>query len=148
MATNSTLHSPADIVAYLLAELGVGSQPTDNTSWPVFVSGEPDTPDNCITVYDTEGNDHGRNMVTSEAMGHKGIQVRVRGANHQTGFVKADLISSYLEEIYDRTVSVDGTAYTVHCFTGIGDVLSLGRDTPQGSRRLFTLNALVDVKQA
>lgn len=148
MATNELLHSPADVVAYLLAELGVGSQPSASAAWPVFVSGEPDTPDNCITVYDTDGNDHGRNMVTGEIMGHRGVQIRVRSTTHQVGYLRADLISETLAEIYDRTVSISGTAYTVHCFTGIGDVISIGRDRPQGSRRVFTLNALVDLKQA
>lgn len=147
MPTNSLTNSPADIVAYLLAELGAGSLPTANTSWPIYAGGEPDLPDNCITVYDTEGSDHGRNMVTGEVMGHQGIQIRVRANTHNVGWARADLLSSYLADVRQRTVSISGVAYTVACFARIGDVIAIGRDRPQGSRRVFTLNALVDVKQ-
>lgn len=150
----STLpHSQADIVAQLLIRDSIGADPDVSPlgSWPVYVSGEPNTPDNCLTVYDTAGVDDGSSMIDGELFAHEGIQVRVRAKDHRTGWTKADAIQTWMaESVYDEITTVAGadgsTTYLVHNFSRIGRVLALGKDAPTSKRSLFTVNALVTVK--
>ena len=140
-------HSPADIVRRVLIDLGLGVDPP-STPWPVFASGEPDTPDNCITVYDTAGLDHGRSMIDGELFGHNGVQVRVRSNSHATGWTKADAIQTGMaKSVYQETVTISGQAYLVHAIAKIGDVLTFGKETPTSKRSLFTINALASIKE-
>lgn len=141
-------HSPADVVRWLLVALGLGTDPEGGDSWPVFAAGEPDSPDNCITVFDTVGTDDGRVMVTGEAVRHPGIQVRVRAKNHATGWAKADAIRTALaQSVYLEAVAVGGNHYLLHSASKIGNVLALGKESPVSKRSIFTLNCQVSVKQ-
>src|SRR5215472_5350045 len=97
--TTTLLNSPAEIVRAALIEVGVADDPSpwmdlvngnggvkpSNTMWPVFVWGEPSNPDNCITLYDTDGIDHGQSMVDLQLFAHYGIQVRIRSTDQRTG---------------------------------------------------------------
>lgn len=146
---NTLSHSPADIVAQLLIRDSIGADPDVSPlgSWPVYVGGEPNTPDNCLTVYDTAGSDDGSSMIDGELFGHSGVQIRIRAKDHRTGWTKADALQTHLAEgVLDEIVTVQSTTYLVHCFARIGDVLALGKDAPTSKRSLFTVNALVSVK--
>lgn len=137
-------HSPAAIVRKMLVDLGLGNAHTSLT-WPVFVSAEPDMPDNAITVYDTAGRDHGR-VMQGERQGMRGVQVRVRATHPAIGYAKADAVAMALDGVYQRAVSVDGAAYQVHAITRTGDISALGKEAPDSRRSLFTLNALINVR--
>lgn len=140
-------HAPADVLRWLLIELGAGTDPDANGAWPIFHSSEPGAPDNCITTYDTEGTDDGRSMPTGEAMGHDGFQVRVRSTTPKVGWAKASEIQDLLAEtVYQDAVVVEGSNYLVQCAAKIGRVIPLGKD-PTSKRSLFTLNATLSVKQ-
>lgn len=144
---NNLLHSPAEIIRKLLVDLALGAEPSATATWPVYDANEPATPDNCITVYDTQGRDYGRMMIDGSLVGPNGFQVRVRAKDHPTGWLKADSIQKALAEIvYQRMVYVESSDYFIHCISTIGDVLSLGKD-PNSNRRLFTINAVVTVRQ-
>jgi Bacteriophage minor capsid protein len=146
MMANTLTHSPAQVVAQMLVDLGLGTAGGGGSAWPVHHSSEPDTPDEVVTVYDTAGLDHGRSMIDGDLMGPSGFQVRVRSKNHATGWLKADAIQTTLASLYQRTVRVEATLYKVHAVVRIGDVLSLGKETPTSSRRLFTVNGSVYLK--
>lgn len=142
---NVLQHSAADIVGQLLVDLGLG---TRAGSWPVKVGSEPDKPDNVITTYVGPGVNNGRNQVDGVVSQLRGVQVRVRGSSHPTGFAKAETIAATLDQsVYDREVNVDGVRYLVRSLSRKGDLLSIGADAPGSERHLFTLNYLVDVKQ-
>jgi hypothetical protein len=144
---NTLTHSPADIIRWLLVSLGLGSDPDEGAPWPVYAAGEPNAPDNVITVYDTAGTDDGRSMIDGEVMGHNGVQIRVRSTTHPVGYAKADAVWTALcEEVYDNTVTIDGVSYLVHSVNKIGDVLALGKEVPASKRSLFTINAVVSVR--
>lgn len=142
-------HSPADILGQLLVLMGVGTEPTDDLSWPVYVANEPDLPDNCITVYDTAGRDDGRMQVSGERAEHHGVQVRIRSTTHPIGYLKAREVAVALDEdVYQEGVTFDsGESYTVHSVSRTGDVLPLGKESPTSERRLFTVNAVICLKQ-
>lgn len=146
------VHSAADVVAHLLVDLGLATGPGPGAAWPVHVTNEPDLPDDCITVYKTEGRSPGRLMFTGETVMYPGVQVRVRSARPDTGWVKADAIRVALSEsVYQRTVhmTIDGTHYhyLVHCLHEVGDVIHAGVDRPRSERDIHTVNVLVDLKQ-
>lgn len=134
------LHSPAQIIQQMMIDLGEGTDGSTNGTWPIFATEEPDDPDNCITVYDTQGTDDGRTMTDGKAGVHHGIQVRVRAYDHPTGYVKIKTIRNDFETVLNKQVSLDTQLYLVECVTHIGDVLPLGQDTPTSKRRAFTLN--------
>ena len=143
---NSLLHSTADVIRKLLIDLSLGTQPSANADWPVYCASEPSFPDNCITVYDTEGMSDGRSMVDGEVWGHNGFQIRIRAVSHTVGWLKADSIWVALSLVQRVTVTpaVD-TSYLIPCIAGIGDVLVLGKDM-NSSRRLFTINATTPLR--
>jgi hypothetical protein len=138
-------HSPGDIVGRLLIQRSLGAE--IGGTWPVYVGSEPTDPDNCITLYDTQGSDHGRDMPTGKTRGHAGFQIRIRATTHAIGWTKAEAIQASLEAVYQETVHVDAEEYLVHAVVRIGDVLSLGKDAPNSGRNVFTLNALLVYKQ-
>ncbi len=139
-------HSPADIIRQHLIDAGLGTDPdsyqTGQTrNWPVFAAGEPDTPDNVITVYDTTAIIDARIMVTGEITEHEGYQVRVRGVTHQIGNAKADAIRVYMSETaYNAIVTIEGKRYRIPSFVQFGNLNVLGPDTPNTKRKLFTFN--------
>ena len=139
------LHSPAQILRVLLLELSDGTSPSEDVDWPIYVSAEPDQPDNCITLYDTTPQDDGRAMFDGETWHHHGIQVRVRATDHPTGWVKAEALHTSLDEdIYRNTVTLDAATYTV---SGVYKtlLLILGKDSPRTKRSLFTINCFTSI---
>lgn len=141
-------HSPSHIVRQLFVELGGGSAFNAGQPWPVFDSVEPATPDQVITVYDTPGRSDGRSMIDGELFEHFGIQVRVRSKEHEAGWVKAEALRTMMAiTAYEEAIHVSSAFYLVHCFAGIGQVLPLGREVGVSARKLFTINAVVSIRQ-
>lgn len=141
------LNSPADIVRNLLITLGLGANPP-SSSWPIYHKSEPDTPDNVITVFDTEGRNDGRMNPTLQRMYHHGIQIRVRSGTHNPGYIKANAIAIAIDEnVYRETVTIAGVAYCVHCIIRTSDVIPLGKETPISKRDLFVINAILAVRK-
>lgn len=144
----TVLHSPAGITAQLVRDLSLGTDPADSLAWPVFVGSEPDTPDNCITVYDTPGRTEGRIQVTGEIPKKHGIQVRVRGS----GFTVAEDKIYAIQQAFEETVRRDvvlyrSNNYIVHAITNSSPVSNLGRATGSSRRFIYTLNSIVTVHQ-
>jgi hypothetical protein len=141
-------HSPADVIRRLLIALGVGTDPDALGEWPIFASGEPAVPDNCITLYDTAGAGGGRMMVNGELVSFDGIQARVRASTHPVGWKKADEIqTAFAMDVYNETVVLESVTYRVFSISRIGDVLALGKESPTSKRSLFTVNATVAMEQ-
>lgn len=141
-------HSPADVVRSLLLELELGFDYADDaTSWAVFTDGEPDLPDNCITVYGTQGRDEGSEMVQGERAEHHGVQIRIRSKTHTQGYVKArDIASAMDRNSHFINLVLEDIGYLVWKVTRTTDVLPLGKDAPNSKRNLFTINAVVSVR--
>lgn len=141
------LHSPAHILQRLLIALGLGTAPPPPVAaWPVYRSHEPNLPDNCITVYSTEGQSDGYSQIDGEDLCRRGVQVRVRAETDDVGAVKAEAIAHAFDQIaYDEEIAIGASAYVVHVITRTGNVIALGRDAPDSDRRLFTINAVASI---
>lgn len=145
------LHSPADIVAQMLIDLAVATDPlgtaTDDV-WPVFVSQEPSLPDSVITIYDTTGIIQGRAHVSGEMFERQAVSIRVRDANHQNGYQKISDISTALERnVYSETITISSNTYLVHAVSITSGPFSIGKETPQSKRNIFTLNATTTIRR-
>ena len=146
---------PSVIVRKLLIDYSLGADIQFNSvgtyagsNWPVFTDVEPATPDNCITVFDTMGMDQGTEMNTGAIFGPVGVQIRIRSKDKPTGWTRADRIYAWMcREVYQATVSIGANRYEVHCFADIGNVLSLGLDSPNTKRSLHTVNGQVHIKK-
>lgn len=143
-------HSPGNITRYAVIALGQGTLPVlppgTNQAWPVYSPTEPDRPDNCITVRTTVGRDNGRTAPDGENQGLFGIQIRVRSADEDAGFLKAEGIRSALETVHlNVVVTIGAVSYRIWCFAGIKDVIPLGK-APDSKRFLHTVNALISVR--
>lgn len=142
-------HSPADVLRHVLVGIGLGTEPPTTPAaaqaWPVYAGAEPATPDNVVTLYDTAGVSDGRSMVDGELFQHYGVMVRVRAADHPTGWAKADAVRRALaREVRGRSATIDGKSYTAHAVR-IGQVLPNGPE-PESRRSVFTLNLLAVVE--
>jgi len=151
--TGTLTFSVADVVAQLLIDLGAGSDPTGSGDWPVVVSEEPDDPDNVITVYDTAGTNDGSSMIDGEVQEHEGVLIRIRSINHDEGNRKKDEIKIIIDQTINRDTveisSVLGTGtdqYFVHKVTRVS-IVNLGKETPTSKRNVFTINAIVALRQ-
>ena len=141
-------HSPADIVRYLLVDVAQGTLPEDESAWPIFADSEPDEPDECITVYDTSGIVEGRAHKTGEVQEHYGIQVRLRCLTPESGYARMRTLMLVMDELIRLDhVSIVNSEYLVTAISRKGGILSLGEETPNSKRYVFTLNAIVSLKQ-
>ena len=141
-------HSPADVIRWLLINNGQGSDPDLGQAWPIYASSEPTGPDNCLTVYDLQGTEDGREHHGGEILEHPGWQVRVRAQDHRTGWTKLNAVRVWMSETACmEVVTIEGTADLVWAFTRIGNVIPLGTDVAKTKRHLFTLNGTVPIQQ-
>jgi len=138
--TGVLTHSPADIIRQLLIDLSLG---TASGTWPVYVSQEPDLPDNVITTFDTAGIHDGRHMPGGEVQEHNGVQIRVRSANHAAGYTKAQTIAATLDTSVKLTaVTANSVDYQVISISRRGSVIALSKNVPTSNRDVLTLNIL------
>ena len=146
--SGSLAHSPADVVRYLLINESQGTLPSDDDDWPVFADGEPDSPDSVITVYNIPGRQHGRVMYSGERQEHHGVEVRIRDPDSQDGYAKARAIAVALDEsVRLSSVTIGASVYLVYSVSRLGDVIALGKEVPSSKRNLFTINAIVALRQ-
>jgi hypothetical protein len=148
-------HSPADVVAALIVSLGGGTDPLEDaaeqarSSWPVKVSRTPDRPDQVLVVTDTAGRDLARPHPVGRRAQLYGVQIKVRACTHAAGWAKASSLAELLSlgaNVYDAQVALGEAAYVVHSVQFTGPALALGAESGT-ERRLFTLNALVGIRQ-
>jgi hypothetical protein len=147
-------YSPADILRQLMVDLSLGTTPSDDDSWPIYCSVQPDTPDNLITTYDTTGVHQGRVMTDGEVQERHGVQILIRSSRFTTGWTKSRAISVALDAAYDASVVMGVESYTVHAISRSSGPIALGKEvpvdggnTPSSKREVFSLNCTVSVRE-
>jgi len=132
---------------YLLIDLGLGTLPTDDDDWPITVTSEVEDPDNAITLFDTSGIKHGR-VFNGEIQEHEGFQVRIRATDHAVGHAKANDIKEALDKsVLNESVAIGSNTYIVYSVSRRSGVFYLGQDVSSSKRVIFTINAIVSLRQ-
>lgn len=128
------VNAPSEDVAALLESSAAGLGLTVGTD--LFVAAEPDTPDACVTVYDSPG--FGPDPAVADY--HRpGVMVRVRGVRggYRAAYAVALAVLEYFHTLRQQTVA--GTRYVA--FWAETDVNPVGVD--ERERPLFTVNLTV-----
>lgn len=140
-------HSPAYVLSKALTALALTVEPPAEP-WPSYATKEPDLPDDCVTVYNTQGRDNGRIMISGERVEQHGIQIRVRCQDPTEGYTKANEIATSLDEdLYALHLTVGAHTYLIHCFNRTGDIIDLGEERPNSARSVYTFNGLLVIKK-
>ncbi len=157
MPLNELSHAPGEVVRWLLIDLGVAAIPGTDDDWPAYHNGEPDRPDDVVTIYDTAGVDQGRDQISGFPYSLRGLQIRVRSVDQQEGWLKADEIRTNIakvgtrdsngDRIVNSRIVVDGVPYLITSFARIGQVLLLGKEKTANKRSLYTVNCLVSLRE-
>lgn len=139
--TSSLSHSPTEITRQLMLVADPSEQ--------VFVGGEPPTPDDVITLFDTEGTSDGRIQINGQLQQHYGLQLRFRATDYPTGWRKANQWRTFLSEQVNQDVVTmpDLSQFLVWCYAKIGQVLCLGTGGGSDKRFYFTLNCAAPIEQ-
>ena len=144
-------HNPSKIIQHILVDLGVASFASSNNPWPIFPDKEPDNPDTCITVYNTDPNLLGGSMLDPIQERRYGIQLRVRTTTKNG--IKIREVSNALEN-GSRTISINDTEsssiqvdYLMNLALLNNGPLYLGTDSPQSGRHLYVSNFEIDLRQ-
>lgn len=150
-------HSPARIIAELIIAGGYGTDPerTVNGDWPIYTGNAPDRPDSLIKVTLTAGMDDGYTNPNSERQEKPGVQILIRSVTEEEGYYKAQQIAIFLDQTRRRLVHIadiedigTGTmSYILHSIMRTTNVIALGSDVPAGKRQLFTINAIVTLRE-
>lgn len=147
MGIQTLLHSPGDILRRALISLAIGSNPDVATvgAWPVYCAVEPNSPDNCLTVYDSPDSVQSGRM-NIEVVEFPSVQVKVRAVDHQTAYLKASAIASAMDDILRRNVSMpDNTVYLL-AWVHRRPFGYSGLEKPASRRHIITINAYLSVR--
>lgn len=147
-------HSPADILRRLLISLGHGTAPSDDGLWPIYTGTLPDSPDSAVLITDTAGTSEGRRQHDGETQEKHGIQILLRDGNRPDGFEKARAIGVALDTsirldtvtLANNTGTGDST-YLIYMVGTRSGPFALGQEKPGSKRYLFTINALMKLRQ-
>lgn len=139
-------HPLSQIIQRYLITRSLGTAPEDQGSWPVFFSNRSKSPNDCITIYDTEGITSGRKMKGGEVQEHLGIQVMVRSEDLAEGYRKCHAIILDFDQQVSRTlVPMGSDTYRIQSISRTSAVISAGREKGTGCR-LHSANAVVSLR--
>ena len=149
------LHSPAEIAAKALVDMGLGFDPDaslPSTPWLCSAHVEMDAPDDVMTVTDAAGDDGPRDMNSGTVARHHGLAIKFRASISNVAWQKAQAVRNALEtQVAGMSVSVaakDGVpaaTYRIACFSRIGSLLPLGLEA--GSNRYgVSLNFMAAIR--
>ena len=112
------MNSPAVDIAGILATAGVGTIATD-----LFVSEQPDLPDECVTVFDTGGFPPESNYIYKKPT----VNIRVRGkrGGYVNAYAVAKSVQDALHDLTNEDIDSVNRIISVWC---MGDVIALGKD--------------------
>lgn len=144
--------SPEDVTRFALIARGLGTRPSTAGVWPIYAEYLPDgegVPDNLICVYGSKPKMQGRIQATGEMQLHFGIQILLRVLNPSAGKTLMNTIQQDLDTFFNNTQvthPISTHVYLIHAFTRTTGVLSLGKESPNSQRSLFSINALASIR--
>lgn len=153
--TGTLYHTPAEIVAQLMDDVGLANLEDTGTGdpptgWTVFPLHLPDSPEQTILVKDTAGRLHRRSHPTGVMGEHYGIQVLARSSQDPaTPFKKIKSILEFFDTQVNRELVTlpddDGTSrtYRVNAITRTGPAVPAGS---KGRAFFFAGNVIASIE--
>lgn len=129
----------ARVVQQLLVDLGLGVLGGTTGSWPIYKGYKPNTPDDCIVVYNSGAEMDGRIQSTGAEITHPAIQILIRSATDDAAESKGLAIQDVLQDIRRELVTVSSTTYLIQGIHRRTDLTPIGEEE-KSRRRLFTIN--------
>lgn len=126
-----------DELATYLQGQGVAST-SQSASWAVFKGFEPDTPDKCISLFETGGNPNEQNVNTPVDRPTFQLRVRADDYGYSTGRAKIAAARTALELIGNSTLSTRRYVHVV----AMSEPVSLGLDENQRPRWVQNYSAI------
>jgi hypothetical protein len=141
-------HGPEEVVAQLLIDRLLVTDPVEDKPWPVKVNDESTNEDESVTVSGYDGKIDGRSMPTGRVHSHPAVQIKVKGRDQVTARAKAKAIAHEVDEnVYHAAVTLEGKTYCVQSIGRTSTFNFAGKETAVSQRNVFTLNALVTIRQ-
>jgi len=146
--SGAMLHGPCDIVGQLLLDQNVVTDPTDNGIWPLGVSEELASPDEVVSIFDTQGKLEGSENTEGEIQEQEGLLLRVRAKDYRTGYAKAKALATLFDQsISNNVVTLETSVYLVGSVNRTSGIIHAGKETGASKRHLFTINFTVALTQ-
>lgn len=148
-------HTPAEIIAQLMDDLGLANLETTGTAdpdtdWTVFPIHLPESPEQAILVKDSMGRLHRRSHPTGVAGEHYGIQILARSSQDPaTPYRKVkDVLQCFDTEVNRDEVTLSDEddvdrVYRVNAITRVSTVAPAGND---GRRFLYSGNLIASIE--
>ena len=110
----------------------------------IFLGDLPDTPDSCLALYQTGGQDavHSLGAGVDETHETPTFQVRIRNASYATANTQAESVKDILDGLVNQTINSN----EYKSIFMQGDINSLGRD--DRNRINLTVNFIAKVKRS
>lgn len=141
---------PADIIRWLLIDLGLGTKPSVHQDWPIQYSQKPNVPDNMVWLLDSVGTSDGDTQPDGEMQSHYGFQILLRATDDLTGWFKMNQIFIICQSIERKRLTIDNNGsparYLIDNVSKLGNIIPLGSE-PESKRVLFSLNAATTLRQ-
>ena len=141
----------AKIVALCLAQdpqynVGVMASAASAGDTVITYSHMPHSPDNAITVYDTEGFVTPRLHRGGTTVDKPGISIHIRGQTYDEAEAIMEGVIAIMKTVYRRTVAVNANNHTIVAIHRRGTPVNLGHEA-DGRRQRFSLNAIASLLQ-
>jgi len=144
-------YSPAEIMTEYMIQQGLVTDPSDQTTWPIYTGLLPDdgdVEDDIVACMDTEAVKDGRIFSSGENIFHYGFQFLVRAVEYNDAWQKAKALEDACELINRDEVDMDSTVtYRLDNVTLTTGVTSLGQEEGSKRRQIFSVNFLVTLKE-
>jgi len=139
-------HSVGEVVQFLLVDLGICPMGGTTGDYQIFHDNLPDFPDRAVRVTDTTGITKGRTQVDGIIQEHYGITLTIRSDGVNGADKAREINDAFDQQVLRTLVTINDFTYLVQAITRAGNVISLGTELTT-TRRLYSINALVDVRQ-
>ncbi len=141
--------SAAHVVRDYLVQIGLGTLPSLEATWPIFVGKSQDKPDNMVLLSNTMGMMNGRDLRSGKTHEHFGLSMLVRSTEETIGYKRADLLCKVFDAIFRQVVTVDSVRYMIQSISRRTQIVPLGSAREEKElaekRILHSANLLVAV---
>jgi len=136
-------HSGADVLLTHLINVGVATLPSLVQPWPGTVGIMPTSPDEALTVYDTNGRMDGRYLGSGKTIDHPAFQIRFRSRTARSANKRILKVQGKLDLVKRSLVTIEGKQYRIQAVRRSTTIFSLGPEEGNPQRYLFTINGFI-----